>query len=714
MTRPCYYAGIAWLVACLIGGWLSINVLLVVTIGSIFCIVLWVLIPKWRQYKTALLTAGAFLSALIVLCAHQLLIVLPMERKADDTVYLETYIQSTDNGIVLTVTDGDLPSGVSLYCWSVPADQSWHPYDRVAGTFTLRRFNESTLRLLQRKASGVYFAAIPQEVTAEQGKVPFWSVFKRWRALAVSRISDCLSGDAAALTAGVCFGDDRNLSSEAKTAFRVSGVSHILSVSGFHMTMVCLVLRWLFSALRLRRRIANWLTVACLLIFMAVVGFEPPVVRSGILCILVLISHSFRRQADSRNSLGAALLVLLIGSPFAVYDVGLLLSFTATFGLITVYPKLKAAVGRCIPETWREKAPHTVTALTKICDPICVTVAASATSLPVTTLFFGEVSVVSVLTNLLVALPLTAVLIAGLFGCLFSGLVGEPIFLVCGVICRAVLKIVKKIANFPLVTVAIRDSYLLLWIVGAALLLWIGYRFAKRRGMRIGALAAALILGIAVCLHTVVKDGVSEIVVFPTDGDTAVCLIHEGETVLITAPSEEDTLYDISGQLSLLGVDKVDTLILIGGKASLMLSMKALLGDRLVDTRVLYGNGAQECAPFFDKASALTEQAVSPLDGLSVRQYDTFLAIQMWGTGLVVCNGTQSVYDLPKALRDADAVVFSNGIAQDAMLFENAVAVVQGGDRSFSNEAWQGIKRVLAATENDEVRLRTRGFGDIK
>lgn len=714
MTRPCYYAGIAWLVACLIGGWLSINVLLVVTIGSIFCIVTWVLIPRWRQYKTALLTAGAFLSALIVLCAHQLFVLLPMERKADETIYLETCVQSVDDGIVLTVTDGDLPSGVRLYGWSVSADHQWQPYDRVTGTFTLRQLNENRLRSLQRKASGIYFAVVPQEVTATSGTPPFWAEFNEWRSRAVACVFEYLHGDEAALTAGVCFGEDRDLSNEAKTAFRVSGVSHILSVSGFHMTMVCLVLQWLLSALHLRRRVTNWVTAACLLFFMAVVGFEPSVVRSGILCILMLISYSFRRQADSRNSLGAALLVLLAGSPFAAYDAGLLLSFTATFGLITVYPKLKAAIARCVPEKWREKAPRTVAAFAKLCDPICVTVAASATSLPITTLFFGEVSVVSVLTNLVVALPLTVVLIAGLFGCLFSWLIGAPTFLVCGVICRIVLEIVKKIANFPLVTVAIRDGYLLLWIVGTILLLWMGYRFGKQHGMKIGALAAAATLVVAVCLHTVMSDGVSDIVVFPTDGDTAVCLTHEEQAMLIAAPCEENTVYVIAEQLSLLGVDKIDTLIVTGGDPSLVVSMKALLGDRLTDVRVFYGKDAEESAYCFEGAVALTEEAVFPIADLSVRRYDTFLAVRIRGTRLIVCNGMQSVYDLPRSLRAADAVVFSNGIAQDAMLFENAVAVVQGNERSFSNEAWQGMNRILAATETDEVRLRTRGFGDIK
>ncbi len=714
MSRPCYYAGVAWLIACLIGGWLSVNVLLVVTIGSIFCMALWALVPKFRQHKTAFLTTGAFVSALVVLYAFQFVLYLPIERKADSTVYLETYVQSTDDDIVLTVTDGDLPSGVRLCCWSASAEQNWQPYTHVTGTFILRQFNENTLRLLQRKASGVYFAVIPQQVTAQQGDVPFWAVFGTWRSRAVACINTYLRGDEAALTAGVCFGEDRNLSSPAKTAFQVCGVSHILSVSGFHMTMICHVLMWLFSALHLRRRIANWLSVLCLLLFMAVVGFQPSVVRSGILCIFVLVSHSFRRQADSLNSLGAALLILLVGSPFAAYDVGLLLSFTATFGLVTVYPKLKAALARGIPDKWREKAPRAVAALTKLSDPICVTLAASVTSLPVTTLFFGEVSLVTVLTNLIVALPLTVVLIVGLFGCLFSGVIGAPVFLICGIICRFVLEIVKKIANFPFVTVAIRDSYLLLWVIGTIGLLWIGYRFAKGRGMRIGAVAAAAILCIAVCLHTAAKNGVSEITVLPTEGDTAVCVIHEDKTILITAPSEADTLYTIRTQLSLLGVDKIDVLILLGGTASLAPPMKLLLGDALTDTQVFYGNGAQKWASFFESAAALSDKAQSPVTELSVYQYNTFLAVQIRGTRLVVCNGTQSVYDLPKALRAVDAVVFSNGIAKDAMLFEGAVAVVQGNDYTFSNETWLKMKRIVTATETDQVRLRTRGFGDIQ
>ena len=69
------------------------------------------------------------------------------------------------------------------------------------------------------------------------------------------------------------------------------------------------------------RRLSALLTAAIVLIFMALTGFTPSVTRAGVMCLVLLAGQMVRREADSLNSLGLSLLLILAANPFAVMDV---------------------------------------------------------------------------------------------------------------------------------------------------------------------------------------------------------------------------------------------------------------------------------------------------------------------------------------------------------------------------------------------------------
>ncbi|MEW6540469.1 MAG: DNA internalization-related competence protein ComEC/Rec2 [Bacillota bacterium] len=147
-----------------------------------------------------------------------------------------------------------------------------------------------------------------------------------------------LEPGAAALVRGITMGVRGEIAPEMNEAFTVTGVVHILSVSGLHVGfLVGLVL--VFTRLgRLDPRWTLIMVVAVLAFYAVMVGFKPPVIRASVMALLLLAAHQMGRLRDWPTALALAALVILLGNPLSLYDPGFQLSFTATWGILYLGP----------------------------------------------------------------------------------------------------------------------------------------------------------------------------------------------------------------------------------------------------------------------------------------------------------------------------------------------------------------------------------------
>ncbi len=314
---------------------------------------------------------------------------------------------------------------------------------------------------------------------------------------------------------------------------------------------------------------------------MMIVGLSASVLRAGVLCTLVLLGICLHRQADSRTSLGLALVILLVGNPFAAYDVGLLLSFVSTYGLLIWSNPLYQGLLR-IPHAWMG---DTVGKCWKtILSGTAVTLAATVATAPVLVLYFGEVSLVSVLSNLLIMLPAEWILI---LGCLASAVVpiipfvGNAVLFFCGVLAKYILWICDKVTNIPFSTVSLKTLPWLLWLVAAYVLLAVGWLLYRKRGVLFGAAASVVILCVLLLLtHSFSKNRLV-IQTVPSNTDLAVYVQSDGHHSLVLSVTSSDTLEATATHLKKQGVSRLDTVVFIGGNATVVaVSLSAL--DELV------------------------------------------------------------------------------------------------------------------------------------
>ena len=162
--------------------------------------------------------------------------------------------------------------------------------------------------------------------------------------LAVQRtITNCFPADTAPLAIALVTGDTSGLPYALQTAMSDAGISHIVAVSGMHVTLLLGVVRLL--CLR-RRRLTAGVGITVMVFFAAMLGFRPSVTRAVVMNAVLLLAPLLGRENDGPTALCFALLLLLLPNPRAIANVGLQLSFAA----VRLRPRAAHWPSRC---RWR-------------------------------------------------------------------------------------------------------------------------------------------------------------------------------------------------------------------------------------------------------------------------------------------------------------------------------------------------------------------------
>lgn len=179
--------------------------------------------------------------------------------------------------------------------------------------------------------------------------------------LAVQRsLTNCFPADAAPLANALVTGDTSGLPYALQTAMSDAGISHIVAVSGMHVTLLLGVVRLL--CLR-RRRLTAGVGITVMVFFAAMLGFRPSVTRAVVMNAVLLLAPLLGRENDGPTSLCFALLLLLLPNPRAIANVGLQLSFAAVAGLQLFSGDLNGWLqGRLHIAALRERHPLPATA----------------------------------------------------------------------------------------------------------------------------------------------------------------------------------------------------------------------------------------------------------------------------------------------------------------------------------------------------------------
>ncbi|MDD6095631.1 MAG: ComEC/Rec2 family competence protein, partial [Clostridia bacterium] len=303
---------------------------------------------------------------------------------------------------------------------------------------------------------------------------------KNIRSYVSEKLMSVLGDRSGGFCAALITGDRSHLPADIHRDFKALGISHILALSGMHLSVICTLIYALTKHLSIHIR---RLSVACVVVFyMLLTGFSPSVTRAGIMLLTALFANMLRRGGDMVTSIGIAAFLICIIDPFAPGDVGLQLSVAAVFAIALA----TGAAKRKEPKkgTVREKGLRysmkrfAKAALSALYVCVCVNIFL----LPLEWLYFAFISpaapFVSVIISFLATLLLFLLpfLILSFPVAALSAAIAFPVKLLC----KTIFLICAGLSDIPNITVSILYPGALFMCI-VAVLAFIVFAVTKKR-----------------------------------------------------------------------------------------------------------------------------------------------------------------------------------------------------------------------------------------
>ena len=357
------------------------------------------------------------------------------------------------------------------------------PGDSVSSTFRLRMTHDGLEGDTYHRGSGIFLLAYAQDKSLHQPSR--MSSFRYFPAILRQGIKDKLEqffpDDTAFFAKALFLGDRTDVDYEINTAFKVSGISHIIAVSGLHISI-------LFSAIFVisarKRLITALISIPVMLLFAAITGFTPSVTRACVMQILFILSEVLLKEYDAPTSLSTAVLIMLVCNPIAVTSISLQLSVGCMIGILLFSEKLHLWV--CNLSFWRAWKGKTlkVRLRSHLASGISITFSSMLFTTPLVACYFGSVSLVGVVTNLLTLWAVSwifyGIMLVCLVGLFWSQGAVALAWIVSWLI-RYVLTVSKALSAIPLAAVYTKSGFIVAWLVLCYLLVIIYLLWIKRK-----------------------------------------------------------------------------------------------------------------------------------------------------------------------------------------------------------------------------------------
>ena len=396
--------------------------------------------------------------------------VAPTQPYADTTRTLNAtaldYVTRTDTGGWVTVRMEDIPVRLYLrgeYPEITPGDTLSVPADFTASDVL---YGEDNTYYTSRAVFLLAFAN-GSEVTVTPQKTPVSLLPRVWARALTDSLDGLFTPTTSALLKAITLGNKLGLSDGQLSLFNRSGLSHLLVVSGLHMSLLLAALTLLF---RRRRALLAPIAIPVLLLMVLLVGATPSAIRAAVMSSLTLLAPLLKRDYDRPTALFTALFLLLLHNPYAAAGVSLQLSFASVAGILLISQPLQQRFASKFPFVPSEKGLRK--GIRTLCrgaaDGLSITLGAMAFTIPLIALYFGTVSLISPLSNLLCLWAVGPLFVCAMVAALLNLLspwLALPFALVASGLSRFLLWMAQTLGAPAFAAVSLTGLYYRLWLL---------------------------------------------------------------------------------------------------------------------------------------------------------------------------------------------------------------------------------------------------------
>ena len=362
----------------------------------------------------------------------------------------------------------------------------------------------------------------------EDGKFSLRAMLSRWNFAASYYLEQTVGGEAGKLASALLLGARDHLSGDTSLHFRRAGVTHLLALSGLHVSILIAALELLLRAIACPKRVRAITVFVIAFGYLLFTGASPSTARAVLMLGVLTLGYYWKTDYDPLTSVSVVLALLLLISPNAILDIGLWLSFVAAASILIFLPAFDS-----VQEFLYAKltiSPKIIKAVSAVVTAVIVGLAANLALLYLQARFFGEVSLGSVPATLVLSIPTTLLLVLSVVT-----LVIPPIGVVTAFAGNIMLAVTEWFSQFEGILIPLNDIFSQICTLSVLLAL-VFIAVAKLKRVKMWCLLplslAFVTILTSLCVTYLPNRGTSFTLVH-TSGGELLLFTHKGKSVAV-------------------------------------------------------------------------------------------------------------------------------------------------------------------------------------
>lgn len=338
-------------------------------------------------------------------------------------------------------------------------------------------------------------------------------------------INGTLTDEEGNLLLAILLGDKDKLSEDIQESFKTSNLSHMLAVSGAHVSYIILGLTYVLQNSIIGKKNGKIVCIIFLLAFMAITNFTPSVTRACIMAILTLLSSIIYRKSDVYTNISVAALITLIFNPYSLLDLGFQLSYGGTIGIIIFIKRIQG-----------KKSNSKV--INYIKQMALVSIYANIIIIPIMMYHFNTVSFTFIISNIM-ASPILGIIVITGFLFIIASITVKPLTRLIAIFIKPILSILIKISQIcsklPFSNILVVTPYMFNVISYYAIIL---YCIKSKKNNKCKIIICLLI--VLILINFIIYIFPQKLRIFFID-------VGQGDSTLIITPDKKMVLIDGGG-----------------------------------------------------------------------------------------------------------------------------------------------------------------------
>lgn len=528
-------------------------------------------------------------------------------------------------------------------------------------------------------------------------------------------INRLMPSESASLCKAILLGDKDALSKDLKTSFAKTGTSYLIVVSGLHLSIALTLVTSLLRRFTKRRLILGIGAIISVICFAALTGFNFSVIRAAITVIIYELGRIVIRKSDPLNSLGIAALAMTFTNPFAIGDLGMLMSFSATMGIILWNKRIFNYIYKTA-KVYKITNYRIKTVFSSFIELFAVSVSASLWIVPITVIAFGTISPLVVIIALITEPIASAILVLTLLSSLLYLYPVAPIIMhllgfFADMLSRLLIQINSFFAKLSITSIKADGFAIYAWIVLIIILTAIGYIIKAKRTYVISAInisVATLMIISAVSFLTVDKR--SKLTVYQSGDGVSIEIRKENNISLLALGGNTKYTNVISDEI--IGANcEIDNIIIPNENYSFLFT--DIVNDYKVSNIITDTDSAEDVEyisaqePYVLQDSTIQTVKLNITDTVTIINSDVmyqFISIDKYSVLFIPRRG--DVNELPEEYRVADYTILDGAPKNYNLL--NCGNYIYTAKKSYDNKS-----RVEKLFENDNITVLNNSFLEL-